>query len=266
MTQSGNEEIILVYIIGTFAMILLAGAIFFFFITYQKRLLKKELEINRMKAEQQEEILRNIMLAQEKERKRIAQDLHDEVGAMLSVVKMNVGRIESKSTDEIPQKLANETKTYLGDVITQVRRISRALMPPSLEKLGLSFALEELVNWINKSNQVKVDIEKSGEPFRLDKKKELAVFRIVQELVNNALKHSQATIISIKLRFTPNYIAVSVADNGTGFEPKKLKRTGLGLKNLESRAEMMGADYKMKSFPGKGTFAVLRMKTEADKK
>lgn len=264
MAQSGNEEIIIVYVIGTFAMILLAGAIFFFFVTYQKRLLKKELEINKMKAEQQEEILRNIMQAQEKERKRIAQDLHDEVGAMLSVVKMNVGRIESKSTDEIPQKLAGETKTYLGDVITQVRRISRALMPPSLEKLGLSFALEELVNWINKSDQVKVDIEKSGEPFRLAPKKELSIFRIVQELINNALKHSQAKCISVKMRFTPNYMAVSVADDGIGFEPEKLKSTGLGLKNLESRAEMMGADYKMKSFPGNGTFAILRIKFNAD--
>lgn len=264
MNQPVIEEIVLVYIIGTFAMVLLAGAIFFFFVTYQKRLLKKELEINRIKAEQQEQILKNVVLAQEKERKRIAQDLHDEVGAMLSVVKMNVGRIENKSTDEIPQKLAHETKIFLGDVITQVRRISRALMPPSLEKLGLSFALDELVNWINKSDAVRVEIDKSGEPYRLDKKKELAVFRIVQELVNNALKHSKADVIAIKMRFTSNYMAVSIADNGIGFEPNELKSTGLGLKNLENRAEMIGAEYKMKSFPGKGTYAILRLNAEPD--
>lgn len=257
--EPGTADIVLVYFIGTFAMLLLAGAIFFFFIVYQKRLLKKELEINRIKAEQQEKILRNTVQAQEKERKRIAQDLHDEVGAMLSVVKLNVGRIEKKIDDVKPRTLASETKLYLDDVITQVRRISRDLMPPSLEKLGLSCALEEMVTWINKSDQIKVVFSKSGEPFRLEIKKELAVFRIIQELLNNALKHSNASQILIKSRFTNDYMAVSVTDNGVGFEPEKLKNTGLGLKNLESRSELMGAAYKLRSYPGKGTFAILKL-------
>lgn len=259
MTEPGNADIVLVYFIGTFAMLLLAGAIFFFFIVYQKRLLKKELEINKIRADQQEEIIKNTVQAQEKERKRIAQDLHDEVGAMLSVVKLNVGRIEKKTVDAKPRQLATETKSYLDDVITQVRRISRDLMPPSLEKLGLSFALDELVRWINKSDQIKVEFSKRGEPFRLDIKKELAVFRITQELVNNALKHSGASQILIKLRFTEKYMAVSVADNGKGFDIDKLESNGLGLKNLESRSALMGGSYKLNSFPDKGTFAVLKL-------
>lgn len=259
MTEPGNADIVLVYFIGTFAMLLLAGAIFFFFIIYQKRLLKKELEINKIKADQQEEILKNTVQAQEKERKRIARDLHDEVGAMLSVVKLNVGRIEKKTVDANPRQLATETKSYLDDVITQVRRISRDLMPPSLEKLGVSFAVEEMVSWINKSEQIKVEFSNSGEPFRFDLKKELAVFRIIQELVNNALKHSKASQIFIKMRFAENYMAISVADNGVGFDIDKPGNSGLGLKNLESRSELMGGDYKMKSHLGKGTFAVLKL-------
>ena len=97
MGDTVNAELILVYIIGTFGMIVLSGAIFVFFITYQKRLLKKELEINVIKARQQEEILKNTILSQEKERKRIAQDLHDEVGAMLSVIKLNISLFERKA-------------------------------------------------------------------------------------------------------------------------------------------------------------------------
>ncbi|HKL33247.1 MAG TPA: sensor histidine kinase [Tangfeifania sp.] len=259
MTEPGNADIVLVYFIGTFAMLLLAGAIFFFFIVYQKRLLRKELEINKIKADQQEEILKNTVQAQEKERKRIARDLHDEVGAMLSVVKLNVSRIEKKTVDTKPRLLATETKSYLDDVITQVRRISRDLMPPSLEKLGVSIAVEELVSWINKSDEIKIGFSKSGDPYRIDLKKELAVFRIIQELVNNALKHSEASQIFIKMRFAKNYMAISVADNGVGFDMDKLENTGLGLKNLESRSELMGGDYKMKSYPGKGTFAVLKI-------
>ena len=261
MTVESNS-INFIYLIGTLGMILLALSIFFFFVTYQKKMLKKQLELNETRAKQHEEILRNTITAQEKERKRIAQDLHDEVGAMLSVVKLNVGRIEKKSEEEIAKKLAAETKTYLDDVITQVRRISRSLLPPSLEKLGLFFAIEELANWVNKADQLKIECWKSGEQFRFDTKKELAVFRIVQELLNNAIKHSGASVIQINARFSPNNnLLISVTDNGKGFELKEKMVTGLGLKNLESRSQIMGAKFKLKSIPGFGTTAIIYLDT-----
>lgn len=261
MAVHENAEIVLIYIVGTLGMIVLAGAILFFFITYQKRLLKKELEINKMKAEQQDEILRNTILAQEKERKRIAQDLHDEVGAMLSVVKLNISRFEKKAENPSVKGIASETKTYLDDVITQVRRISRALMPPSLEKLGLDYAIEDLVNWVNKTGQIDITYRKSGSPFRFDNDKELVVFRIFQELLNNALKHARASSISVKARYGANTLAVSVSDNGVGFEPEQMTKTGLGLRNLDSRIQILNARIKLKSKPGKGTTAILAVQS-----
>ncbi len=261
MAESNN--IIFVYFIGTLGMVLLALSVFFFFITYQKRMLKKQLELNETRARQQEEILQNTISAQEKERKRIAQDLHDEVGAMLSVVKLNVGRIEKKSEEPVAKELAAETKTYLDEVITEVRRISRSLLPPSLEKLGLYFALEELANWVNKADQLKIFCWKGGEQFRFENKKELAVFRIVQELLNNAIKHAGASIIYVNARFSPNRnLMISVTDNGKGFDMKEKMNTGLGLKNLESRSEIMNAKFKMKSTPGKGTTAIIFLNTK----
>lgn len=262
MTIESNS-INFIYLIGTLGMVLLATSIFFFFVTYQKKMLKKQLELNETRAKQQEEILRNTITAQEKERKRIAQDLHDEVGAMLSVVKLNVGRIEKKSEEEIAKKLAAETKTYLDEVITQVRRISRSLLPPSLEKLGLFFALEELANWVNKSDQLKIICWKSGEQFRFETKKELAIFRIIQELLNNSIKHAEAANIYINARFSPNHnLMISVADNGKGFELNEKMATGLGLKNLESRTQIMNAKFKIKSVPGKGTTAIIFLDTK----
>lgn len=261
MTFESNS-IIFVYFIGTLGMVLLALSIFFFFVTYQKKMLKKQLELNETRAKQQEEILRNTILAQEKERKRIAQDLHDEVGAMLSVVKLNVGRIEKKSEEQVAKKLAAETKTYIDDVITQVRRISRSLLPPSLEKLGLYSAIEELCNWVNKSEQLRLECWKSGDQFRFDTKKELAVFRMVQELLNNAIKHSESSNIYINARFSPNNnLMISVTDNGVGFELKEKMVTGLGLKNLESRTQIMDAKFKIKSTPGLGTTAIIYIDT-----
>ncbi|HCE56235.1 MAG TPA: two-component sensor histidine kinase, partial [Prolixibacteraceae bacterium] len=103
-----SNSIVLIYFIGTFGMILLALSIFFFFIIYQKRMLKKQLELNETRARQQKDIIANTILAQENERKRIARDLHDEVGAMLSVVKLNVSRIEKKSEESGAKELAGE--------------------------------------------------------------------------------------------------------------------------------------------------------------
>jgi signal transduction histidine kinase len=264
MPDLESNSLVPIYFIGTLGMVLLALSIFFFFVTYQKRMLKKQLELNETRARQQEEILQNTISAQEKERKRIAQDLHDEVGAMLSVVKLNIGRIEKKSQEPNAKQLAAETKTYLDEVITQVRRISRSLLPPSLEKLGLFFALEELANWVNKAEQLKIVGWKNGEQFRFDGKKELAVFRIVQELLNNAIKHSGAGIIQINARFSTNdNLMISVTDNGNGFELNEKLKTGLGLKNLESRTQIIGAKFKMKSAPGKGTTAIIYLDTKA---
>ncbi len=262
--ESGGSEIVMVYFVGTVGMILLAGAIFFFFVVYQKKLLKKQLELNLVKSNQQEEILRNTISSQEKERKRIAQDLHDEVGAMLSVVKLNVGRIERKSNEQLAKELAGETKNYLDDVITQVRRISRGLLPPSLEKLGLFYALEELVNWVNKSDQLDIGCWKGGDQFRFEPSKELALFRILQELLNNAIKHSGADKILIKARFSEKYLALSITDNGRGFNVEDKMHTGLGLKNLESRSQIVGARFKMKSKPGSGTIAIICLKLVND--
>ncbi len=237
-------------------MLLLAGGLLFFFITYQKRLLQKQLELNKVKQDQQKEILQNTIQAQENERKRIAQDLHDEVGAMLSVVKLNVSMIE-RNTKEKANTLAGETKSYLDEVITQVRGISRSLLPPSLEKLGLNQALEEMANWVNKTDKIRINRWTSGEPFRFDTNKELAVFRVSQEVLNNAIKHSEAEQIEINSRYTNKSITIVIRDRGKGFEMKDKMQTGLGLKNLESRMEMINAYFKLKSKPGKGTTAII---------
>ncbi|MFV0590336.1 MAG: sensor histidine kinase [Draconibacterium sp.] len=257
---SGNTDITLIYFLGTIGMMLLAGGLFFFFVFYQKRLLQKQLELNKVKQDQQEQILKNTIEAQENERRRIAQDLHDEVGAMLSVVKLNVGRIEKRS-EEKSRILASETKTYLDDVITQVRRISRALLPPALEKLGLYPALEELVNWVNKSDQLHIFIQKTGEAVRFDSKKELAVFRVIQELMNNTIKHAGASHLTLILRFGTGALAVLVRDNGKGFDIRANSYSGLGLKNLQSRIDMAGGTMKLKSKIGVGTTAILLLNT-----
>ena len=124
------------------------------------------------------------------------------------------------------------------------------------------FAIEELANWVNKSGQIQIVCQKTGEPFRFENKKELAVFRIVQELLNNAIKYSEAETIWIKLRSSGNSkLFVVVSDNGKGFEIEEKMVTGLGLRNLESRTQIIDAKFKLKSRIGYGTTAIICMKT-----
>lgn len=257
MEVSGVSDIILILIIGTLGMVIMALGIFFFFLFYQKKLLAHELELNRIKAEQQKELLRISIFAQEKERKRFAEDLHDEIGAMLSAVKLNLGRIEKKSSEPEPKNLASETKSYLDEVILQLRRIIRAMLPPSLEKFGLVQAVSELISWINRTETIDIQLRKSGEVIRFDSKRELAVFRVIQELINNSLKYSGASRIEIAFRFATGALWVMVSDNGKGFNPEEKKGSGLGLQNLQSRASVLNGQLRLKSAPGKGTSTIL---------
>ncbi|NQU87324.1 MAG: hypothetical protein HQ541_16345 [Mariniphaga sp.] len=263
MSESGiNSDIVLILVIGTMGMVILALGILFFFLTYQKRLQKQQLHLSRIKTEHQEKLLENTVVSQEKERKRFAADLHDEVGAMLSFIKLNLGRIQKKEGNSEITELATESKKHLDQVITQVRRITRDLSPPTLEKLGLVEAVNEFIGWVNKSDAIQIQLYIIGEKARFNPKYEVAVFRIIQELVNNSIKHSETPFISIKLKFNQDWMFLSVSDYGKGFDVEKATSKGLGLKNIESRTSIFKGRYKFKSKPGKGTSFILVAKIQ----
>ena len=260
MDTTSNFETILIIGIGTLGMVILALGIVFFFLTYQKRLQKQQLQLSRVKAEQQKQLLENTVVSQEKERKRFAADLHDEVGALLSVIKMNLGRIEKKQEEDKLKVLAGETKNYLDDVISQVRRITRDLSPPTLEKFGLVHAMNEFINKATGAQQMNIYFWTSGGQPRFESKLEIAAFRIFQELINNAIKYSQASEVAVKIKYDKENLYLSVCDNGVGFDIKKAEASGLGLKNLESRVGILRGKYKIRSAPGKGTTFILATK------
>lgn len=241
-------------------MLILAFGIILFFSIYKKRLQSQQLYLSQMKAEHRKQLLENTVSSQEKERKRFASDLHDEVGAMLSFIKLNLGRLEKKEENQELKELAAESKEHLNQVITEVRRITRDLSPPTLEKLGLVAAVNEFLSWVKRSDSLLFSLNVTGKEVRFDPKNEIAVFRIAQELINNAIKHAEATKITIKLKYTSTHIFLSVTDNGKGFDVEKAKTKGLGLKNLESRTEILKGSFKFRSKPKKGATFVLATK------
>ncbi len=262
MEQSLEHNLVLFVIIGTIGMFLLAGAIVVFFFVYQRKLNHQQLNLQRLETEYQQDLLKSSIEAQERERKRIAQDLHDDIGALLSTVKLGFYPIK-KSAKENPNQLnlIQSTSNTLEEAISRVRQISKNLLPPTLEKFGLANALENFAAKITVPHTFEVEFVLVGEYERLDFEKELGLYRVVQELMNNIMKHAEASYVVIQLEIEPDQILLSVTDNGKGFDPdvfkKNNKNSGLGLRNIDSRLSLIPAKLHYNREIPKGSQAVI---------
>jgi two-component system, NarL family, sensor kinase len=187
----------------------------------------------------------------ENERRRIASDLHDELGPLLSAVKLQINNIETVGAED--QQLVVKSSQHIDSIIQKLREISNNLMPNTLLRKGLKIAIEELAETYKKASKLEIKFTCEQE-IRLDQNKEINIYRIVQEVLHNTIKHSGAHLLLISLRKDEDRILLATADNGKGFDffstVKELK--GLGLRNLQSRTEVMGGEMICNSQPGKG--------------
>ncbi|MFK7921202.1 MAG: sensor histidine kinase [Bacteroidia bacterium] len=254
-----------IFIISALLMLMLAGVIVFFVLVYQKKMIRQEVALERMKTEHQRNLLNATIETQEKERQRIAKDLHDEVGAMLSVIKMGIAQFERKAKDlPIAKEIAAETKENVTETINNVRRISKDLMPIALMKLGLAVALKGMFEKLQSLEGIEVKFTQTGEAVRLPQSSALGLYRVIQESLNNCLKHAEASRIECHLDFEPAQLKLSFKDNGKGFDIEALldspdSTAGLGLKSIESRVNMIGGDLQHISSPGKGTQILIEL-------
>lgn len=260
MEVENPTTLVLIFIIGSLALFLLALSIFIFFVIYQKRLMAKELEVNNIKTEQQKELLRVSLLVQERERKRLAEDLHDEIGAMLSAIKINLSRFEKSAPSEASRQITAELRENLDNVIYYIRRITRSMLPPALEKFGVGKALNDMILWLNKTETFDITFQEYGDVKRFDLDREMAVFRIFQELLTNSVNYSDASSMDITFRYSDEYLCAVLQDNGIGYNISEARGKGLGLQNIEGRANAINARLKLKSKPGKGAKCILVVK------
>lgn len=190
---------------------------------------------------------REVLEAENKERKRIAAELHDSLGQLLSAARMQVSMADGD----------NETLKKAGDVIDEaareVRQISHNLMPASLQELGLSAALRQLVRMMSPTGQPVISLQlEAYSPQTEDR--EMALYRMAQELLANSIRHGKAAHIVLKLEVSSKELQLSLSDDGKGFELQKISFTeGIGLKNIRARAEMMHGRLEFDSTPGKGS-------------
>ncbi|MEW7281132.1 sensor histidine kinase [Aquimarina sp. 2201CG1-2-11] len=231
-----------IIIIGMLIIFSLALSVIVFFIIYQKRLLAQQKKHQKLESDYQKELLKTSISSQEEERTRIAKELHDDVGAMLTTTKLYFGQISPQLPAEELEEITVKMSGFFDDMIQSVRSISQDLRPVILEKLGLIEAIHSLVQTIQDSGKIKV-IFKNNTTQPISKSKELNLYRIIQELITNTLKHAQASVIHLELKNENNSLVILYEDNGKGLSKENLiLKKGLGLKNIESRLSILSGN------------------------
>lgn len=238
------------------ALLLLVGVVLFLFYRQRQRnrLLLKEQEVNALIREQELRSMNAMLEGQEAERKRIARDLHDRLGGMLSTIKMHFNGIEKmlNRTDEKSEAQYKTTTALLDQAVEEVRRISHNMISGVLLQFGLVTAVKDLAHTIAASKQVKTKVLVLGLDDRLPLQREIICYRILQELLTNALKHANADLITIRLKKLGHQLEVMVKDDGKGFDPDNAVQ-GIGLQNIRGRVEQLNGNLNLESKIGSGT-------------
>lgn len=243
-----RSRTIILAIVGGFVFV--SGIVYLF---YKRARDKQRLLQIREREESQRLRFAAVLEAEENERSRVAKDLHDGIGQLLSTAKLTLSAIDQPPSAEAGKMLTNSMQ-ILDEATREVRTISHNLMPATLTRIGLGAALQDLFMKINESNLLRIELDVVGLENRLPPSTEIAVYRVVQEIINNMIKHSKADTITVKIVRSESSMYLSISDNGVGFAKELIaKSTGLGWKNIFSRIAMLNGEIDVDTESGSGT-------------
>ncbi|MFD2561925.1 sensor histidine kinase [Aquimarina rubra] len=259
-----DSQIIVIILIAIMVLLLMAVSLVLFFFFSRKKIIAAELEKANLELSHQKDLLHSTIETQEEERKRIAQDLHDAISAKLNVVSLSTNvLIDGKLNKEEQERTLQNILSVTTKTLESSRRLAHNLLPPILENFGLSAAIEELCDEFISSKKVNIEyaIEYNN---LLPKRKELHIFRIIQELLNNSVRHGRAENVILKINDTNEHLEIEYVDNGKGFDITSVnKNKGIGLKNIESRVEILDGKLSYHSEVGNGaTFNISAKKPQ----
>jgi len=238
-----------------FVMISVTGAGIFLFYRHQAR---QKAVVHAERISEQETRLSAVFQAQEEERRRIAKELHDGVGQTISAIKMNYQSLSGKLAEKELVSDFQKIGKMLDNAGTEVRSISHQMIPKELEQFGLVPAVEGMLNLNFENSPLKVQFEHSGFTERIGNQIELVLFRVLQELVSNIIKHSKANQLTVQLVKLQTHVVMNVSDNGIGFDVESKEKNGIGLLNMASRIDAIKGHIHYDSASGKGTTVTIR--------
>lgn len=233
-----------VLFLGTIGMVILTVGLIIFIIMHQRKVLRFNKKIQFMEAEQQKILLNASIKLQEEERQRLAADLHDDAGPLLATVRLYLNENLVNQDKATQLQSIFQARQIVDDTIQLVRNISHSLMPPTLKNFGLESAINDLFQKISGSGTINASSRFHEYKERLKEEKELIIFRVVQELINNILKHSNSSFIHLTQNTHADKFYLRIHHDGRGivqsdFEKLNKSNVGLGLKNITSRLRLV---------------------------
>lgn len=253
-----NSSVII--IIGTTAFFLLAAIVVILMISHQRKIWKEQNKLQQFKLEQQKKLMKAVIETQEKERERIAQDLHDEIGALAISLKVNNDAI--RDFDNGSEKLIairEKNERLANEIIRTGRQVSHDLLPPIIRKCGLIEALKVLAEDLSSASSTVIDFESNSSHVEMDIIAEISIYRVIKEWIHNVMKHANASRVRISVWQNGNNMSIHTEDNGKGFnfDEVKEKSQGLGLMNIEGRLNHLNANFRFERSKDKGTLFVI---------
>lgn len=253
--EKAQKQLFIIFVISLSTLLIIGSIIFFQQkkLSHKKSLLQQS-QIESLLSTQELKSINAMVEGQEDERKRIAEDLHDRVGSILSTVKLYFNSLNTKIDKyQGENKLQyDKANTLLDEAVQEVRRISHNLVSGILMKFGLSPALKDLCETVEGTQQIKIKLTTHGIDERLENQIEISSYRIIQELLSNILKHAKATEVNLSITRQDGNLNIMIEDNGIGFDIKR-NHEGIGLKNIRSRIEKLHGTINFDSVIDRGT-------------
>ncbi|HZG26090.1 MAG TPA: ATP-binding protein [Chitinophagaceae bacterium] len=257
--QDKLSEVTLILIGSTLIILILTGLIIISLFISQKRKFRHHQEKLDMKNNFDNELLRSRLEIQSQAFESISRELHDNVGTLISIAMVHVkSQGERKNGEDISKR--DEVTSLLNEAMDALRDISKSINPENINRIGWQHSFVTELEKLRKTNLFNVQYTQEGEPFSIELKKQIILFRILQETLNNIIKHSHATRIEAEFIYSKPQLLIIIKDDGIGFnfKPDGQAVQGSGLKNMLARAAMLPATLEIESAPGSGTLIKLR--------
>jgi signal transduction histidine kinase len=247
-----------IFIITIFLLIIATGIIMLVLV-YQKRQVQYLSEKEQLKVAFEKEILETQIEIQDHTFQQISRELHDNLGQVASLIKINLNTLKLEDTIKATEKI-EDTKDLTRQLIGDIKSLSVSLNSDRIAKTGLAKALQTEVERLNKTDLFTASFTQTGNLPEIENDKAIILYRIAQEVLNNIVKHSEAKSIDVNLNIKDNLFILAFSDDGKGFDvEKQLKSGGSGLTNLQKRAALINAQLTIQSKPGNGTHIAIQM-------
>ncbi len=264
---SEEYHVLLIIIFGTTALLLSSIFLVYMLLYFRHRQKVNIQDKITLKAQYEREILTAQLEVQNTTLQHIGQELHDNVGQLLAVARINLNVVEEAKEGDDNRKYIQQANELIAQSINDLRSLTKSLDGDFVQDFGLSESIAQELQRVRNTGIFGTEFRTSGEAYSLGFQREIVLFRIVQEVLNNAIKHAEAKKLTVNIIYLPESVTLTLQDDGKGFDypstqEKILSQSGAGLRNMQRRAALIGGQYTLKSLPGQGTTVSINLLTQ----